>query len=158
MSKAAAAAKSLQSCPTLRNPIDGSSPGFPVPRILQARTLEWVAISFSRGSSWPRDQTWVSCLVGRSFTIWVTRKAPKYHMLPFYNHTQFPPTPIPNSWHHWSVLYIILSFKNVIQVELQSLSLSVFLLSPMFFLLSSCHRIPSWLLFFCLKNWFGVIL
>ena len=44
---AAAAAKSLQSCPTLCNPIDGSPPGSPVPGILQARTLEWVAISFS---------------------------------------------------------------------------------------------------------------
>ena len=44
---AAAAAKSLQSCPTLCNPIDGSPPGSPVPEILQARTLEWVAISFS---------------------------------------------------------------------------------------------------------------
>ena len=40
-------AKSLQSCPTLCDPIDGSPPGFPVPGILQARTLEWVAISFS---------------------------------------------------------------------------------------------------------------
>ena len=46
-STAAAAAKSLQSCPTLCNPIDSSSPGSPVPGILQARTLEWVAISFS---------------------------------------------------------------------------------------------------------------
>ena len=44
---AAAAAKSLQLCPTLRDPIDGSPPGSPVPGILQARTLEWVAISFS---------------------------------------------------------------------------------------------------------------
>ena len=44
---AAAAAKSLQSCPTLCDPIKGSPPGFPVPGILQARTLEWVAISFS---------------------------------------------------------------------------------------------------------------
>ena len=44
---AAAAAKSLQSCPTLCEPIDGSPPGSPVPGILQARTLEWVAISFS---------------------------------------------------------------------------------------------------------------
>ena len=44
---AAAAAKSLQSCPTQCNPIDGSPPGFPVPEILQARILEWVAISFS---------------------------------------------------------------------------------------------------------------
>ena len=44
---AAAAAKSLQSCPTLRDPIDGSPPGSPTPGILQARALEWVAISFS---------------------------------------------------------------------------------------------------------------
>ena len=44
---AAAAAKSLQSCPTLCDPIDGSPPGSPVPGILQARTLEWVAISLS---------------------------------------------------------------------------------------------------------------
>ena len=44
---AAAAAKSLQSCPTLCDPIDGSPPGPPVPGILQARTLEWIAISFS---------------------------------------------------------------------------------------------------------------
>ena len=44
---AAAAAKSIQSCPTLCNPIDGSPQGSPVPGILQARTLEWVAISFS---------------------------------------------------------------------------------------------------------------
>ena len=43
---AAAAAKSLQSCPTLCDPIDGSPPGSPIPGILQARTLEWVAISF----------------------------------------------------------------------------------------------------------------
>ena len=43
----AAAAKSLQSCPTLCDPIDGSPPGSPVPGILQARTLEWVAVSFS---------------------------------------------------------------------------------------------------------------
>ena len=47
MHTAAAAAKSLQSCPTLCDPIDGSSPGSPVPGILQARTMEWVAIAFS---------------------------------------------------------------------------------------------------------------
>ena len=52
---AAAAAKSLQSCPTLCDPVDGSPPGSPVPGILKARSLEWVAISFSRGSSRPRD-------------------------------------------------------------------------------------------------------
>ena len=53
---AAAAAKSLQSCPTLCDPIDGSPPGSPVPGILQARTLEWVAIALTR------DQTLVPCL------------------------------------------------------------------------------------------------
>ena len=47
-----AAAKSLQSCPTLCNPRDGSPPGFPVPGILQARTLEWVAIFFSSAWKW----------------------------------------------------------------------------------------------------------
>ena len=49
---AAAAAKSLQSCPTLCDPIDRSPPGSPVPGILQARTLEWVAISFSNAWKW----------------------------------------------------------------------------------------------------------
>ena len=48
----AAAAKSLQSCPTLRDPTDGSPPGSPVPGILQARTLEWVAISLSNAWKW----------------------------------------------------------------------------------------------------------
>ena len=52
-------AKSLQSCQTLCDPINGSPPGSPIPGILQARTLEWVAISSSRGSSPPRDQTQV---------------------------------------------------------------------------------------------------
>ena len=49
---AAAAAKSLQSCPTVCDPIDGSPPGFSVPGILQARTLEWVAVSFSNAWKW----------------------------------------------------------------------------------------------------------
>ena len=49
---AAAAAKLLQLCLTLCNPIDGSPPGSPVPGILQARTLEWVAISFSNAGKW----------------------------------------------------------------------------------------------------------
>ena len=51
-STATAAAKSLQSCPTLWDPIDGSPPGSPVPGILQARTLKWVAISFSKAWKW----------------------------------------------------------------------------------------------------------
>ena len=49
---AAAAAKSLQSCPTLCDPVDGCPPGSPIPGILQGRTLEWVAISFSNAWKW----------------------------------------------------------------------------------------------------------
>ena len=52
LATAAAAAKSLQSCPTLCDPRDGSLPGSPIPGILQARTLEWVAISFSSAWKW----------------------------------------------------------------------------------------------------------
>ena len=54
-----------QLCLSLCDPMDCSPPGSSVHGILQARTLEWVAISFSRGSSWPRDWTWVSCIAGR---------------------------------------------------------------------------------------------
>ena len=58
---------------TLCNPMDCSPPGFSLHGILQARILEWVAISFSRVSSWPRDQTHVSCIEGEFFTIWASR-------------------------------------------------------------------------------------
>ena len=57
---AAAAAKSLQSCPTLCSHIDGSPPGSPIPGILQARTLEWVAISFSNAWKWKWSYSVVS--------------------------------------------------------------------------------------------------
>ena len=68
-------AKSLQSRPTLCDPMECSPTGSSVHRISQARILEWVAISFSRGSSWPKNWTWVSCIAGRFFTIWATREA-----------------------------------------------------------------------------------
>ena len=58
-----------QSCPTLCDPVDCSPPGSSVHGILQARVLEWVAISFSRGSSRPRDQTHVSHIVSRGFNL-----------------------------------------------------------------------------------------
>ena len=58
-----------QSCPALCDPMDFSPPDFVVHGILQARIWKWVAILFSRGSSQPRDQTWVSCMAGRFFTI-----------------------------------------------------------------------------------------
>ena len=62
-----------QSCPTLCDPMDCSPPGFSVHGILQARILEWVASSFSRGSSRPRDQTQVSHIAGRCFNLWATK-------------------------------------------------------------------------------------
>ena len=58
-----------QLCPTLCDTVDCSPPGSSVHRILQARILEWVAISFSRGSSRPRDRTQVSCIAGRCFNL-----------------------------------------------------------------------------------------
>ena len=64
-----------QSCPTLCDPVDCSPPGSSVRGILQARILEWVAIPFSKGSSWPRDRTRVSCTAGRHFTLWATKEA-----------------------------------------------------------------------------------
>ena len=64
-----------QLCPTLCDPMDCSPPGFSIHGIFQARILEWVAISFSRRSSGPRDWTQVSQIAGRLFTVWVTRES-----------------------------------------------------------------------------------
>ena len=66
-----------QSCLTLCDPMDCSPPGSSVHGILQARILEWVAISFSRGSSQARDRTQVSRIAGRRFNLWATREAQK---------------------------------------------------------------------------------
>ena len=63
-----------QSCLTLFDPMDCSLPHSSIHGIFQARVLEWVAISFSRGSSRPREWTQVSCIVGRRFTLWATRE------------------------------------------------------------------------------------
>ena len=64
-----------QSCLTLCKPMDCSLPGYSIRGILQARVLEWVTISFSRGSSQPRDRTRVSRIGGRHFNLWATREA-----------------------------------------------------------------------------------
>ena len=71
-------AKSVQSCLALCDPIGCSPPGSSVHGILQARILEWVTMPSSRGSSRPRDRTWVSwgsCIEGRFFYRWATRQA-----------------------------------------------------------------------------------
>ena len=67
-----------QSCLTLCSTMDCSLPGSSVHGLLQAKILEWLAIPFSRASFWPRDQTWVSCIAGRFFTVWATREAHMY--------------------------------------------------------------------------------
>ena len=64
-----------QSSPILCNPMDWSPPGSSIHGISQTRMLDWVAISFSRGYSQSSDQTQVSCISGRFFTIWATREA-----------------------------------------------------------------------------------
>ena len=90
-----------QSCPTRCDPMDGSPRGSSVHGTLQARTLEWVATPFSRGSHWSRDWTQVSCTAGRFLTVWATREAPLthpyMHMLTFI----YQMTPcLENSPHH----------------------------------------------------------
>ena len=65
----------IQLCPALCNPMDCRLPGSSVHGILQARTLEWVAIPFPRRSSPHRDWIWVSCITSRFFTIWATRES-----------------------------------------------------------------------------------
>ena len=64
-----------QSCPTLCYLMDCSLSGFSVHGIFQARVLEWIVVSFSRGSSRPRNRTRVSHIAGRRFTVWATREA-----------------------------------------------------------------------------------
>ena len=68
-------AKSLQSCLAWCDPLECSLPGSSVHGILQARILEWIAMLFSRGSSWPRDWTQAPALQADFFTVWATREA-----------------------------------------------------------------------------------
>ena len=94
-----------QSCPTFCDPIDCSLPGSSVHGILQARVLEWVAIPFSRGSSWPRDRTWVSWITGRFFAIWATREYWAQYK------------EVSRIWHQWPLglarLHYLLNILNV---------------------------------------------
>jgi len=100
------------SCLTLCNPMDCSPPGSLVHGIFQAWILEWVAFSFSRGSSWPRDRTRVSRIVGRCFTIWATREAHQKHRRVvvsfrrmsveiFYRWNLLPRSQLANYMHSW---------------------------------------------------------
>ena len=68
----------VQSCLTLQDPIDCSPWGSSVHGILQARILEWVTISSSKGSSQPKDGTQASCIAGRLFTVWATKEVTRH--------------------------------------------------------------------------------
>ena len=75
----------VQLCLALCNPMDCSLPGSSVHGTFQARIMEWVAISFSREYSRPKDQTQVTCIAGRFFTVWATREAQLFFLcLPMY--------------------------------------------------------------------------
>ena len=80
-----------QSCLTLYDPMNCSLPGFSVHGVFQARVLEWVAISFSRGSSWPSGRTQLSCIAGRHFTLWTYRH--QNHLEDLLNHRLLDPAP-----------------------------------------------------------------
>ena len=114
-----------QSCPTLCDPMNCSLPGSSVHGIFQTRVLEWVAISFSRRSSQPRDWTQISCIVGRCFTIWATREVwswPIYleskaiHSCVFYS----------TSWGPWVCKHLkYLSNQNCVKVKVSKSCLTL---------------------------------
>ena len=101
---AAAAAKSLQSCLTLCDPIDGSPPGSPIPGILQARALEWVAISFSNAWKWKVKVKSLS-RVRLLATPWTTAyQAPPSMGFPRQEYWSGVPLPSPRGWRGWDYL------------------------------------------------------
>ena len=111
-----AAAKLLQSCPTLSDPIDGSPPGSPVPGILQARTLEWVAISFSNAWKWKVKVKLLSC-VRLLATPWTAaHQAPPSMGFSRREYWSGVPLPSPNL----NLICLILSPQNISAVMVLS--------------------------------------
>ena len=129
-----------QSCLTLSYPMNWDSPGSSIHGIIQARILEWVAISFSRGSSWPRDGTQVFCIAGRLFTVWVIREA-QLRYIPF----QFPFYKGRN-WSTERLLHRTLFPKNRLPRASLPLRLVPFCNSPFLFLQKRGSRIESYYL------------
>ena len=110
-----------QSCPTLCDPVDYSPPGSCVHGILQARILEWVAISLSRWSFQPRDRTQVSCIAGRCFILWATREAGRWVQLSGGFWTFFS-TDLLGDWDedwHFPILWPLLGFPNLVTFWVQ---------------------------------------
>ena len=112
----AAAAKSLQSCLTLCSPIDGSPPGCPVPGILQARTLEWVAISISNAWKWKVKEKLLSC-VWLLATPWTAaHQAPP--SMGFSRQEYWSGVPLPSLTLMLRILYYFLGFVSVSKIKI----------------------------------------
>ena len=121
-----ATAKSLQSCPTLCDPIDGSPPGFPVPGILQARTLEWVAISFS--NAW-KGKVKVKSLshVWLFATPWTAA-----HQAPLRVLEWVAINPKSQAWRKGHPKPQFLWLKNLLSLELELLEVLRFMIGELF--------------------------
>ena len=118
---AAVAAKSLQSCPTLCDPIDGSPPGSPVPEILQARTLEWVAISFSNVWKWKGKVKSLS-RVWLLATPWtVAYQAPP--SMGFSRQEYWSGVPLPSLFYHWVIAIYFNEIIHTVKCDLIYISL-----------------------------------
>ena len=112
--------KSLQECLTLCDRMVCSLPGSSVHGILQARILESAAMPFSRGFSQPRDQTHVSCIAGRLFTVWATREAPGKPLVITYSFVcRHQPTLVRN---HWNVIIVENSSERIIALFIQDIA------------------------------------
>ena len=122
-----------QSCPILCNPMDCSPPGSSVHGILQARILEWIVIPFSRGSSQPKDQTWVFCTAGGFFTTELSGKPCALDFIRFlFLSSSLPPSIIifclylVNSSNNFHVfhLYMFLLWSNTCNPKFTILTIS----------------------------------
>ena len=142
-----------------------------VPGILQARTVEWAAIPFSKLSSWPRDQTWVSYIAGRFFTIWATRETWHYkHVHSFSNaaaaslqswptlcdpiDSSPPGSPVPGILQARTLEWVAISFSNSWKwkVKVKSLSCVRLLGTPW----TAAHQAPPSMGFSRQEYWSGV--
>ena len=108
-----------QSCLTLCNPMGCSLPGSSVHGIFQAIVLEWIAISFSKGSSQPRDRTQVSCIVDRHFTVWANVAdtvhpcfngiLPQSYFSLFFKHM-----PAELAFFNWTIFKVFIAFVTIL--------------------------------------------
>ena len=153
-----------QSCPTLCDSMNCSPPGFSVHGILQVRTLKWVAVPFSRGSSQTRDQTQVSGIAGRFFTIWATREtlqrmyaAKLLQLCPTLCNPvdgNPPGSPVPGILQARTLEWVAISFSNAWKWKMKVKSLSrVWLLATPW---TTAHQAPPSMGFSRQEYWSGV--